>query len=153
MVEVLHCHNCQNPVALVEEGMQTTAVCFSCSRALQEDRDRLAAPGRPLPGVEQYDSVPKRTGPPRGVLECPHPHATANFQCMRCLGRSRLCGPCSMDGTCMHCAKTQPKTVDAFVAGIEEGLTGPGRMSGPDMAKEARELDDFFGDDMKIKIR
>ena len=77
--------------------------------------------------------------------------ATARFQCMRCMARSVLCGPCSMDGTCPSCLEKQPRTVDAFVEGVKAGLEDA-PMTEAEMAREAKALNDHFGDDFKARI-
>lgn len=153
---MLRCVTCGCDVGVVEmQGpgvgrgeVNLTAMCPACYRG--PSARRLATPERPIAGVEQYDRVPAK-GAATPVLACKHGHGTANFQCMRCLGRSRLCNECSMEGVCPHCGQRQPRSVEAFMGALEAGMNDA-PLTPAEMGAEARALDDHFGDDIKIRI-
>jgi hypothetical protein len=153
----MNCHRCRlemtvywkgHPAQLADEW---EILCPACSALAKAAGGVLARAGRPRRETEL-------TAVPAGMcqncgLDGARVRASANFQCMRCLKRSVLCGPCSMDGTCPWCARTQPANVDAFVKGVDEGLNDPGgRMTDAEMAREARELSEFFGDDFQGRV-
>ena len=154
---IIHCGPCGNFMGESELNLEGAVVyCADCARGRWVGRVAspggvLATPEAPQRGVEQYDSA-KTVARSTGIKTCGHAQPNARFQCMRCLNRSLMCGPCSMAGNCLHCSKSQPKTVDAFMAGLEAGLNGEAPLSREEMGAEAQALDEAFGDDLKIRV-
>lgn len=148
------------PVRRLPDGI--TIDCVKCmteaeDRALRAARDSVRSPeGYADRGWERLSEAIAKVAQeppikPRIARECIH-GGEVNFQCMNCMARMRFCGPCSMEGRCLECKEKQPRTVDALVQGISDGLEGKAVLSDAEMAREAEELDRFFGEDMKIRI-